>query len=303
MLVAVNSGSNTVSMFEISRQDPTALRMVGKPADTMGDFPNSVAISPKNRMACVANTGTRAGLACFKITGKGLVPMSSSMVTTFDLGQSNPPKGPLNTVSQVLLNADESAFLTMVKGDPTANKTGFMSALPVGNGAMAAKDIRSSPNGTAVLFGSAAIPGTNDVFATDAAFGATTLAIDPSSLKATSLNKATIAGQLATCWVTLSKMTGTAFVTDVGENRLVEIDPASGDILQTTDVSNGQPGMIDLVNAGNMIYALAPGNGSTPAMVAVMKTDGKGKPVKVMQSVDVTVAGAKNRSQGMAIKL
>ena len=302
-LLAVNAGSNTLSMFAISRNSPTNLKMVGKPVDTMGDFPVSVAFSPKNKIACVANTGAKAGLTCFKVGKRGLIPMSSGMSVTFPLGQSNPPKGPTNTVSHVLLNADESAFLTTVKGDPMANKTGFISVLPVESAkqATAAKDVRSSPNGTAVLFGSAAIPGTNDVLATDAAFGATTLAIDPSSLKATSLNKAGVTGQKATCWATFSKSTKTVFITDVGVNHLVEVDPASGDLLRSTTIPNSNPGMIDLVSAGNMIYALAPGNGSTPASVAVMMTAKRGEAVKLVQNVDLTVAGAGARSQGMAI--
>lgn len=304
-LLAVNPGGNTLSMFAISPKNPTNLKMVGKPVDTMGDFPVSVAFSPKNKIACAANTGAKAGLACFKVERKGLVPISSQMSLTFPLGQSNPPRGPTNTVSHVLLNADESAFLTTVKGDPMANKTGFISVLPIDSAkqSMAAKDVRSSPNGTAVLFGSVAIPGTNNILATDAAFGATTLSIDPSSLKATSLNKANVTDQKATCWATFSKWTKTVFVTDVGVNHLVEVDPASGDLLQSTSIPNSNPGMIDLVSAGNMVYALAPGNGSTPASMAVMMSAKKGEAVKLVQNVDLTVAGAGARSQGMAIMM
>ena len=302
-LLAVNSGSNTISMFRISARDPTKLQMVGQPADTMGDFPVSVAFSRKNKIACAANTGARAGLACFKVGKAGLTPISSQMTLTFPLGQSTPPKGPTNTVSHVLLNADQSAFLTTVKGDPMANKTGFISVLPI-DGAqktVAATDTRSTPNGTAVLFGSIALPGTDNILATDAAFGATTLSIDPQTGKATSLNKATVDGQKATCWATFSQSTETAFVTDVGVNRLVEVDPTSGDLLQTTDVPNSNPGMVDLVSAGNMVYALAPGNGSTPASVAVMRTGKRGEPVTLVQTADLTVAGAGVRSQGMTI--
>jgi hypothetical protein len=41
----VNAGSNTVSMFEILPWDPLNPVLVGRPADTLGDFPMSVAYS------------------------------------------------------------------------------------------------------------------------------------------------------------------------------------------------------------------------------------------------------------------
>ena len=98
-------------------------------------------------------------------------------------------------------------------------------------------------------------------------------------------------------------MTNTVFITDVAVNHLVEVDPASGDILQSTTIPNRNPGMIDLMSAGNMVYALAPGNGNTPASVVVMQTAGKGTPVKTVQNADLTVSGAGTKSQGMAIML
>jgi hypothetical protein len=41
----VNAGSNTVSMFEILPWDPLNPVLVGSPADTLGDYPMSVAYS------------------------------------------------------------------------------------------------------------------------------------------------------------------------------------------------------------------------------------------------------------------
>lgn len=42
MLFTINAGSNTVVMFHIDPEDPTNLKMVGSPADTMGEVPVSV---------------------------------------------------------------------------------------------------------------------------------------------------------------------------------------------------------------------------------------------------------------------
>lgn len=46
-LFVVNAGSNTLSMFTIDSINPQHLVLVGKPANTLGDFPISVAYSEK----------------------------------------------------------------------------------------------------------------------------------------------------------------------------------------------------------------------------------------------------------------
>lgn len=45
ILIAVNPGSNTLSIFNIDSKDPTRLTQVGGPVDSMGDVPISVTIS------------------------------------------------------------------------------------------------------------------------------------------------------------------------------------------------------------------------------------------------------------------
>lgn len=69
-------------------------------------------------------------------------------------------------------------------------------------------------------------------------------------------------------------MTGTAFVTDVAVNHLVEIDTATGQIVKDLESTNGNPGMIDLVIAGRFIYTLSPGNATTKTSVAVFDVSG-----------------------------
>lgn len=51
-LFSVNAGSNTLSMFTIDPTNAQKLTLVGKPANTLGEFPVSVAYSAK------LNTGT-----------------------------------------------------------------------------------------------------------------------------------------------------------------------------------------------------------------------------------------------------
>jgi hypothetical protein len=163
-----------------------------------------------------------------------------------DLAQTTPPVGPTNTVSHVFFSGDEGMVFVTVKGDPGNGKEGFFASFRVEEaqsrpcsadkrrrrgmagpksqgGAVVSREAKlSTPEGTAVLFGSQAIPGTNTVFATDAAFGAVVLAVDPVSGEAVTVGKGSVEGQVATCWATISPATGTAFVTDVRVNRLVE---------------------------------------------------------------------------------
>ncbi|CAN9096591.1 hypothetical protein CC77DRAFT_570286 [Alternaria alternata] len=302
-LFAVNAGSNTLTMMTISSRDATSLSCVGKPLAIPGEFPNTVAASAKNKLACVGTTGAKAGISCASFSRQGLGQMDE--LRSFDLGQSTPPVGPLNTVSQTFFSSDESALFTTVKGDPTVNNTGFLSTYSVqaSNGAatLSKKDVRSSPNGTAVLFGSATL--SNDpstLFVTDASFGATVLSID-SKGQATVKGKQAIDGQAATCWATISDATNSAFVTDVGVNRVVEMSLDDASIIKQLDLSaNGDPGLIDLRAAGDFVYALSPGNGTTAAAIMVLDVSGGQGSMKQVQHFDLSGMAGKN-AQGMAV--
>ncbi|KAI4198637.1 MAG: hypothetical protein LQ350_005167 [Teloschistes chrysophthalmus] len=267
-LVAVNPGSNTLTMMAIDPWNPYKLSIVGSPVSTLGDFPVTAAISQKNNMACVANCGAKAGIACFRMhPTRGLLPLMQTQIG-FPTNQTNPPVGPWNTVSQVLFNKDESALLTTVKGDPRNKITGFLSVLPIINARPAIKDSRYVPDGIALLFGATLIPGTSDMLATDAYFGALTISLDGTQPK--TIAKTVVSGQAATCWAVISPVTGTGFVTDLLVNNVLEIEPLSGRILQNTILPNENPGMTDPVAVGKLLYALSPGLGNTSASVVVV---------------------------------
>jgi hypothetical protein len=260
-------------MFTIDSTDPTKLTMVGQPADTLGEFPMSVTLSTTLNQACVANSGAKAGIACFSMCPTNGLKALDTSLRAFNINQTTPPVGPTNTVSQTFFNADSTALLTTVKGNPTVNNTGFLSVFPVVNNSVSAEDVRSSPAGTAVLFGTALIPNSSDIFITDASFGTATLAISSGNI-ATVAASTNIADQVATCWAAFSDVTKSAFVTDVAVNHLVEVDTSSGKLIRELNLTNGNPGMIDLVSAGNFIYALSPGNATTKAAVTVFDVSG-----------------------------
>jgi len=312
-LFAVNAGSNTVTMFAIDSRDPTKLTMVGQPVAIPGEFPNTVAASAKNKLVCVGTSGAVAGISCSSFSAQGMGAMDA--LRPFDLKQTTPPVGPTNTVSHAFFSNDENTLFTTVKGDPGKNNTGFLAAFPVASGgscgagaeasapsAMSVNQqaVRSSPAGTAVLFGSATIPGSSDIFVTDASFGGAVLAIDGKTDVATVKGKAAVDGQKATCWAAVSPATKTAFVTDVAVNRLVEMSTTDASIVGVIDLSsNGDSGLIDLRAAGKFVYALSPGNGMTQAAVTVVDAVSK----KQVQHFQLQDLGVGKNAQGMAVLL
>lgn len=296
-------------MFTISRQDPTKLTLVGQPVAVPGEFPVTVAASLKNKLVCVGSGGAVAGVSCSKFSSQGIEEMDDLRV--FDIGQTTPPVGPTGTVSHAFFSEDESTLFTTVKGLPEQNRTGFLAAFAVGasdceaGASVNQEGMRSTPAGTAVLFGASTIPGSNDLFVTDASFGALVLAngggSEDAALKAFSVKgKGVVDGQSATCWVAISPATKTAFVTDVGVNRLVEMSVQDASIKKIIDLSaNGDPGLIDLRAAGHFVYTLSPGNGSTPAAVTVVDAVTK----QQVQHFQVDGMPFGKSAQGMAILL
>jgi hypothetical protein len=289
-------------MLTINPKDPTCLTMVGQPAAIPGEFPNTVAASKKNGLVCVGTTGAQAGISCTSFCdSQGLGKMDA--LRKFDIGQSTPPVGPTNTVSQTFFSNDESMLFTTVKGDPAVNNTGFLSVYNVmQDSKLSTKETRSSPNGTAVLFGSALIPESNNLFVTDASFGAAVLSVDQSGT-ASVIGAQAIEGQKATCWGTVSDATKSAYVTDVANNRVVEMSLKDAKIIKQLDLSaNGDPGLIDLKAAGSFVYALAPGNGTTSAAITVLDISGGQGSMKQLQHFGLDGV-AKNTAQGMAVLL
>ncbi|KAH8895458.1 hypothetical protein GQ53DRAFT_50910 [Thozetella sp. PMI_491] len=298
-LFAVNAGSNTLTMFAIDPQDPTKLTMVGQPAAVSGEFPVTVAASAKNSLVCVGSTGAKAGVSCSTFSKQGLGAMDA--LRPFNIGQTTPPVGPTNTVSQVFFSGDEATLFSTVKGDPTKNNTGFLASFAVqkcNKGiSLSQNGTMSSPQGTAVLFGSSAIPGSSDLFVTDASFGGAVLSVNKKSV-AQVKGKGVVDGQKATCWATISPATNTAFVTDVGTNRLVEMSLTDASIKGEIDLSkNGDPGLIDLRAAGDFVYALSPGNGTSQPAVTVVNALQKMQ----VQHFELQQLGADKNAQGLTV--
>lgn len=300
-LFVVNAGSNSLTMFTISADDATQLTMVGQPVSTGGDFPTSVAATKDLSTVCVGHTGAKAGVSCSTFdatTGLG----TFDALRPYALGQTNPPTGPTNGIGITFFSSDAKTLVTTVKGDPASNGKlpGFVSTFTVdASGAVGTKDTQTTPKDTAVLFGTAPIPDTNMVLATDASFGSAVLNLDNLAAPVTTTN---LTNQKATCWAAINPATGTGFVTDVGVNHMVEVNLQDGSVIADAFADNANPGMIDLQVSGDKIYALAPGNGTSSACsVAVWDISGGEGSAGAVQNF--AVKGADNRAMGMTFVL
>lgn len=223
-----------------------------------------------------------------------------------DLNQTTPPTGPANTLSQVFFSNDETILFTIIKGNGNKNSTGSLGAFSVnsdacGTASVSRQGTTSFLNGTSIVFGSMTIPNSNNLFVTDATFGALVLSVNPLSELATVVDESTIAGQKATCWVTISPATNTAFVTDVLVDRLVELSLTDASVIGSPiDLSaNGDPGLVDIQAAGNFLYALSPGNGTTMPAVTVVNVFSR----QQVQHFELADLGMSNVSEGMALRV
>ncbi|KAK2810249.1 hypothetical protein FQN50_003219 [Emmonsiellopsis sp. PD_5] len=267
ILVSVNAGSSTLSLFKINKENPTELTLIGTPVHTLGDFPNTVAVSAKLSLACVANSGARAGIACFKITKKGLHSVDNYL-RPFELEQSTPPSTTKRSFSDIIFSEDQSALLAFVKGDMATNRTALLAVYPITSGSHVSKHgIMSNPENLSNVFGVVQIPGTQNILATDPSRGAALIKVGKHG-KGETLKSIDIEGQMASCWAAYSPATKTVFITDGAVNRLVDID-VEGNVITKTPLENGNGAMFDLVAAGDFVYALSPGNRTAVAVVHV----------------------------------
>ena len=245
----------------------------------------------------MANTGARDGVSCFKITKDGLVALDTQR-RPFNLGQSTPPTGPLNTVSRISFNEDSTLLITTVKTGPLppAATTQFFSVFPVSSdGKVATTDVRTSPPGTLALFGFEVLPseGQNRLLVTDAAFGYGIFTVDPVTAKVSTVVLTTVPGQNVTCWASYSAQTKAGYVFDLNKNTFVETDIHDGHIVQQFTPDNDNPGMSDSTVAGDFVYALSAAGGA----VAVFDTRAGSGKAKAVQNFKVP--GISARAQGL----
>ncbi|KIJ35952.1 hypothetical protein M422DRAFT_782374 [Sphaerobolus stellatus SS14] len=263
----VNPGSGSLAIFDIDPCNPTNLSIVGKPVNSGGDFPVSVAVSKRTKQVCVLNTGTVNGVSCFKQLGTSIIPIPGT-TRSLGLNQTNPATGVPNTASDVIFNHDETKLIAAVKGTTTPPVPGYLAVWDVNpfTGALSPEFTKVTlPAGGALPFSITPIEGKNAVLVSDLALGYEIFDFTNGTSAAFP-----IANQIAICWSTFSKKTGNYYIIDSGRNIIseVSVDPVAtlkadtvmqytmpaGSILLDTDVAS--------IGGNDYLYVLAPGTQS-----------------------------------------
>jgi 6-phosphogluconolactonase (cycloisomerase 2 family) len=187
LLIAVNPGSNTISVFRVLG-DQLALRQV---LPSGGDFPVSVTV--RGDRAYVLNALGGGSLSGFRIDGGHLAPISGSYRA---LGLGTTATSPFTaTPGQVAFTPDGSRLLVTTKG--ASNAVDVFAVLP--DGRLSASPVVNALPGAvpfAVAFG-----GNGDVVLAEAGGNAVATFTLSRGGELTSL-AATGTGQKGTCWVT-----------------------------------------------------------------------------------------------------
>ena len=150
------------------------------------------------------------------------------------------------------------------------------------------------------MFSSINIPNTQNLFITDAGFGTAIVNVSAAGI-GTLTEATTIQGEGAICWTTYSDYTKSVFVTDALVNRITELDVNSGDILNTLNLNNSNPGNLDIIATGDKIYVLSPGLVNSATSVVVLDVSAGRGTAKEVQTFQPDGLGLDNSAQGMAI--
>ncbi|KAJ4123539.1 hypothetical protein NW765_006563 [Fusarium oxysporum] len=216
-LFTVNAGSNTLAAFHIPKENPAHPVLLGEPVDTVGTAPNTVAYSLKNKLACVANTGTKPGVQCFTVSDcDGLKPQGNLRPLPV-FHQTSPPTGPPNTVSNILFNPSETALFVTIKGN--GMESGFVYAYKVENGY--------------VTFVS--------------------IADDLTVLTKTNI---TVPKQMATCWTATSAGSSSVYLLDAAVPDVTALNTETMAIGRTLPGYAAGKGNFDAIISGSKLYAL-----------------------------------------------
>ncbi|KAI7338453.1 hypothetical protein KC315_g1751 [Hortaea werneckii] len=263
MLFTINAGSNTVVMFHIDPEDPTNLKMVGSPADTMGEVPVSVDYSDELHTACVLNGGSKPGVSCFHVDPwKGLVPQGSLRTLGYDFNQTTPPTAPAGTVSQVIFDPDSKALFAILKGyaGPPAIP-GSVVAYKTEHEMVSESPVRTQIGDIINDFGSVFLDESR-LFMTDVSFGTAILDVDYETLTLHEENHIAIEGQKAICWSAFDPYLNTAYAPDAGQPVVYTVDATSGMLTGSIAADNRTQGLFDTAIGGRgLMYSLAASNG------------------------------------------
>ncbi|PHH84135.1 hypothetical protein CDD83_2428 [Cordyceps sp. RAO-2017] len=204
-------------------------------------------------MACVSNTGRKAGIQCFRVPEcEGLEPLDG-LLPLNGVNQTTPPTAP-GSVSDVVFNPSQTALFVSIKGKGTDR--GYLYAYSVDEAThrLNPNPTISRPPGLMIDFSLTFLSDSTAVV-TDPAYGASYLSITP-DLKVSVSKKITIPGQRATCWSVSSEEFNAVYVLDGASPNVTALDPMSGEISFVIPGNMTSMGSLDAAAAGSRLYVL-----------------------------------------------
>ncbi|GLB40423.1 hypothetical protein LshimejAT787_0802940 [Lyophyllum shimeji] len=313
IVATVNAGSNTLAVFKVNPNDPTAITMIGKPVGSGGEFPVSLAINKAGDTVCSLNGGAVNGVNCFKVDQhKGLVPIANT-ARSLKLNQTTPATGPPGTASHIVFSEDNKQLIASIKGIPP--QPGFLAVFDVASDGSLSQDFQSvaPAKGGLLPFSLTVIPGKNAVLATDAGLGfdifdfARNAGAGNAIAGAGRSSAVAIDGQVATCWSSFSPETQNFYLTDIGTATVTEIsvdNNLKGTIVKQYPQGQGS-GTIDndIATVGNNDFMYVLSANATRIDVLSLNAPGKARNI---QKLDIAgparASGVKidgNNLQGM----
>ncbi|HEX6490841.1 MAG TPA: beta-propeller fold lactonase family protein [Gaiellaceae bacterium] len=240
LLLAVNAGSDTVSVFRV-QGDRLKLEQI---VPSGGQFPASIAVS--DRLVYILNSGGTGILQGFRVQGHTLEPIPDS-ARSLGLANTDPPFF-LTSPGQAGFTPDGQQLIATTKASGSTidvfrvRRDGRLSETPVAN-----------PSATPVPFAFTFGPEGRLVAGEAGASSVTTYALNGDGTL--SDPKSQTDGQAALCWIARAR--GFYYVSNTASNTLSSftVGPDGQPVLRAPVAANTDPGPIDLAASGPFLYA------------------------------------------------
>ena len=253
LLLAVNAGSNTVSVFSVSG-DALHLNQVFASG---GPFPASIGVH--GDLAYVLDAGFAGYVQGYRIAGGTLHPITGSL-RSLGLGNGNPPAF-LQSPAQVGFTPDGSKLVITMKG----NGGGSVYVYDVtSDGRLSRTPAITAVGGNAFAF---VFDPAGQLVIVNAAFGNLSTYTVNSNGTLSLVSAGASDGQAAACWVTAAG--GNYFAANAGSGSLSQYTISSNGTvtLGASPAATGIPGAVDSAASsdGHFLYAQSGGSGSVKA--------------------------------------
>jgi 6-phosphogluconolactonase (cycloisomerase 2 family) len=247
LLIAVNAGSDTVSVLRVRGEDLQLLQVV----PSGGQFPASV--TKHGNLVYVLNSGGTGIVQGFRLGQDGLTAIPGS-ARSLGLANADPPNF-LTAPGQVGFTPDGRKLLVTTKASGSlidvflVGDDGLLSAAPVAN-----------PSATPVPFAFTFGPGGRLVSGEAGTSSVTTYRIGPTGVLTDPRSQSD--GQMALCWIL--RVHGFYFVSNTASNNVssFRVDGSGQPTLVAAVAGTTNPGPIDLASSGPFLYVETGMNGT-----------------------------------------